>query len=36
LADDFTYSHFMKEEAINVLLDLINLRESKPKTAGIN
>jgi succinate dehydrogenase flavin-adding protein (antitoxin of CptAB toxin-antitoxin module) len=36
MADDFTYSHFMKEEAINVLLDLINLRENKPKTAGIN
>ncbi len=32
----FTYSHFMKEEAMNILLDLIKLRENGPKTAGIN
>ena len=33
---DFNYSHFLREEAVNILLDIINRRQASGKTAGLN
>lgn len=34
--DDFNYSHFLREETVNILLDMINRRQAAGKTAGLN